>query len=103
MTRKLPEVAIAYDFDGTLSPGNMQEYDFIPKLGMTPARFWNKANELARQCDGDLILAYLNLMLNEARARGVPIRRDDFVAYGRKVALFPGVQTCFDRINAYGL
>ena len=40
MTRKLPEVAIAYDFDGTLSPGNMQEYDFIPKLGMTPARFW---------------------------------------------------------------
>lgn len=48
---------------------------------MTPARFWNKANELARQCDGDLILAYLNLMLNEARARGVPIRRDDFVAW----------------------
>ena len=43
MTRKLPEVAIAYDFDGTLSPGNMQEYDFIPKLGMTPARFWSKA------------------------------------------------------------
>ena len=102
MTRKLPEVAIAYDFDGTLSPGNMQEYDFIPKLGMTPARFWSKANELARQCDGDLILAYLNLMLNEARARGVPIRRDDFVAYGRKVTLFPGVQTWFDRINAYG-
>lgn len=102
MTRKLPEVAIAYDFDGTLSPGNMQEYDFIPKLGMAPARFWNKANELARQCDGDLILAYLNLMLSEARARGVPIRRDDFVAYGRKVTLFPGVETWFDRINTYG-
>ena len=102
MTRKLPEVAIAYDFDGTLSPGNMQEYDFIPKLGMTPARFWSKANDLARQCDGDLILAYLNLMLSEARARGVPIRRDDFVAYGSKVSLFPGVETWFDRINAYG-
>ena len=102
MTRKLPEVAIAYDFDGTLSPGNMQEYDLIPKLGMAPARFWNKANELARQCDGDLILAYLNLMLSEARARGVPIRRDDFVAYGRKVTLFPGVETWFDRINTYG-
>lgn len=102
MTRKLPEVAIAYDFDGTLSPGNMQEYDFIPKLGMAPARFWSKANDLARQCDGDLILAYLNLMLSEARARGVPIRRDDFVAYGSKVSLFPGVETWFDRINAYG-
>ena len=22
-----------YDFDGTLSPGNMQEYDFIPAIG----------------------------------------------------------------------
>ena len=25
--------AIAYDFDGTLSPGHMQEYSFIPALG----------------------------------------------------------------------
>jgi hypothetical protein len=26
MSRKKPSVAICYDFDGTLSPGNMQEY-----------------------------------------------------------------------------
>ena len=26
------KIAIAYDFDGTLSPGNMQEHSFIPKL-----------------------------------------------------------------------
>ena len=31
MSRRHLEVAIAYDFDGTLAPGNMQEYDFIPK------------------------------------------------------------------------
>jgi hypothetical protein len=30
MSKKLTPIAIAYDFDGTLAPGNMQEYDFIP-------------------------------------------------------------------------
>lgn len=27
MTKKRPQVALVYDFDGTLSPGNMQEFD----------------------------------------------------------------------------
>jgi len=84
MSRKHLEVAIAYDFDGTLAPGNMQEYDFIPKLGMTPKDFWSKANALAKGCDGDVILAYLNLMLKEANAKQVPIRRNDFVEYGTR-------------------
>ena len=30
-----PVVALIYDFDGTLSPGNMQEFSFIKALGMT--------------------------------------------------------------------
>lgn len=102
MTRKHIEVAIAYDFDGTLAPGNMQEYDFIPKLGMRPTEFWSKANDLAKACDGDVILAYLNLMLIEARAKRVPIRRNDFVEYGQRVNLFPGVVEWFDRVNSYG-
>lgn len=102
MSRKHLEVAIAYDFDGTLAPGNMQEYDFIPKLGMKNGDFWKKATELARECDGDPILAYLNLMLSEAHARRVPIRRQDFVDYGRGVQLFPGVADWFERIDAYG-
>jgi hypothetical protein len=33
MAKKMIRAAIAYDFDGTLAPGNMQEYDFIPAVG----------------------------------------------------------------------
>ena len=40
-------VALIYDFDGTLSPGNMQEYDFIPAVGKSNREFWNDANMLA--------------------------------------------------------
>ena len=34
--------AIAYDFDGTLSADNMQEYEFIPRLGVSSAEFWHE-------------------------------------------------------------
>ena len=34
------KIAMIYDFDGTLAPGNMQEYDFIPSTGKSPAEFW---------------------------------------------------------------
>ena len=33
---KKPVVALIYDFDGTLSPRNMQEFSFIKALGMKP-------------------------------------------------------------------
>ena len=35
-----PIAALIYDFDGTLSPGNMQEFSFIKALGMKKEEFW---------------------------------------------------------------
>ena len=40
-------IALIYDFDGTLAPGNMQEYDFIPAVGKSNKEFWTEANTLA--------------------------------------------------------
>jgi len=102
MARKLVPFAIAYDFDGTLAPGNMQEYDFVPAIGMTSEAFWQEVNSLTRKHDADNILAYMMHMLDKANAARVPVRKENFVELGRSVALFEGVEAWFDRINAYG-
>ena len=59
-------MAICYDFDGTLSPGNMQEYGFMEKLGTSPKKFWAKSNKFAKDNCADVNLAYMELMKEEA-------------------------------------
>jgi phosphoserine phosphatase len=102
MSKKLTQVAIAYDFDGTLAPGNMQEYDFIPALNMTSKQFWPEVRKLAAEQQADEILAYMLLMLSKAQAAQVPVKKSDFKAFGAKISLFPGVLGWFDHINAIG-
>jgi hypothetical protein len=96
------QVAIAYDFDGTLAPDNMQERDFIPALGLKPKEYWKEAKELATKYDMDEILAYLNLMLQKAQAKGLKIDKKTFTDFGQKLILFPGVESWFKRVNAHG-
>ena len=52
-------IALIYDFDGTLAPGNMQEYDFIPAVGKSNKEFWTEANTLAEEQDADMVLTYM--------------------------------------------
>ncbi len=59
MARKNVPLAIAYDFDWTLSPGYMQDYDLIPALGMKPKVFWDEVKVLAKDQQGDEILIYM--------------------------------------------
>lgn len=100
MTKKIT-VALVYDFDGTLSPGNMQEYDFIPSVGKKNEEFWTLSNEKAEREDADPILVYLWNMIREAQINEIPVRREDFLRSGRKIKLFDGVKEWFARINAY--
>lgn len=102
MAKKLIPFAIAYDFDGTLAPGNMQEYDFVPTIGMTKKEFWSEVTALSKEHNADSILIYMKHMLDMARAAHVPVHKEDFVKFGRSVGLFEGVESWFDRINSYG-
>lgn len=94
-------MAIAYDFDGTLAPGNMQEHNFIPDLNMDKREFWQEANEMAKKNDMDEVSAYMHLMLIKAKEKNIPIREEVFMRYGEKITFFEGVTGYFDRINAY--
>lgn len=99
---KKPIVAIMYDFDKTLSTRDMQEYSFIPKLGMTAKEFWAETDRLAESENMDKILAYLRLMLKKAAEKGVAVTRDKFVELGKDIEYFPGVEDWFSRINEFG-
>ena len=98
----LPVAALIYDFDKTLSTRDMQEYGFIPSLGVTSEEFWKESNALAQCEEMDPILAYLRLMLKKASEKGVAVTRENFVSLGRDIEYFPGVEQWFDRIDRYG-
>lgn len=101
MTKRLIKIAIAYDFDGTLAPGNMQEHSFIPKLGIDKSAFWEEANKLARENDADEILTYMQLMLKKAGEKNIPVTDKAFKEHGKEIQFFTGVDTFFERINTY--
>jgi 2-hydroxy-3-keto-5-methylthiopentenyl-1-phosphate phosphatase len=96
-----PIIAIMYDFDKTLSPKDMQEYAFIPGIGMDPSSFWTKCNTQMHEKNMDQILAYMYVMLKEAEGKML-LNRDEFNKLGSSVKLFDGVKTWFSRVNTYG-
>lgn len=94
--------ALIYDFDGTLSPGNMQEFGFIQAIGKKADVFWEKTRKLAREQDASGILCYMKLMIDEARNSDIQLKRESFRSFGAEIDLFPGVQEWFSLINEYG-
>lgn len=94
-------VALIYDFDGTLSPGNMQEFAFMQAIGEDKKQFWEENAKLAKENDADQILTYMHLMLKKAQNKNVSLKRDSFREFGRSVEFFKGVEDWFTRINKY--
>jgi len=101
MKPRKARVALVYDFDGTLAPGNMQEQSFLPAVGTDGKKFWAKAKDRARECDGDENLQYMQLMIEHAAEAKTSSTREAFKSYGKQIKFFPGVEAWFDRINAH--
>ncbi|MBR3891542.1 MAG: haloacid dehalogenase-like hydrolase [Bacilli bacterium] len=96
------KVAIMYDFDDTLAPGNMQEYAFIPNLEIDAGEFWDHCSVLAKEHNMDSVLAYMYMMVNLAKQKNLKITKSEFYKQGEIITFFNGVETWFKRINDYG-
>lgn len=97
-----PIVAIMYDFDKTLSTTDMQNYGFIPALGMTPEEFWGATGEFSNKTGCERILSYMYMMIAKAREKGIKLTREFLRDCGKSIVYHPGVTTWFQRINEYG-
>jgi 2-hydroxy-3-keto-5-methylthiopentenyl-1-phosphate phosphatase len=95
-------IALIYDFDGTLSPHNMQEFSFIKAIGKNKEEFWTKNQKLSEDNDANGILCYMYLMIKAAQENNISLRRESFQRFGKDIELFNGVKEWFELINAYG-
>ena len=102
MAKKQPIVAILYDFDKTLATDDMQNFSFIPALGMEPAEFWNATGELTKKTGMEKILSYMYMMIEKSKEKGIPLTKEYLRKLGKEVKFYEGVSSWFKRINTFG-
>ena len=97
-----PIVAIMYDFDKTLCTKDMQDYEFIPSLDMKSDSFWEEANRFGSAEHMDSVLAYMYMMIQKCKDKGIRLDRKSLQQNGKKIELYKGLYDWFERINNYG-
>ena len=78
-------IALIYDFDKTLCTRDMQDYGFIPNLGMQPQEFWSICNTMSKSLDMDGILASMFNMLHYAKQNGHPLTSKSLKQLGENI------------------
>ena len=98
------KVALVYDFDGTLSPGNMQENSLFGELNVEKESFWKETNRMAEERNMDQTLAYMYLLLDKEGILGSSrkrLGRNMLLEHGKNLKFFPGVQQWFSHVNRF--
>jgi 2-hydroxy-3-keto-5-methylthiopentenyl-1-phosphate phosphatase len=101
MPKQSQKIAICYDFDGTLAPGNMHEHSLLPVLGIKKEKFWSESNKMAKDHNMSGILSYMFLTLDKAKTHNHSIKRKSFSDHGKNIRLFKGLNNYFKSINKY--
>ncbi len=80
----------------------MQDYGFIPSLGLTPEQFWAETGKFQKASGVERILSYMYTMVKLSKEKNVKITRKSLNEMGKKIQFFDGVETWFERINKFG-
>ena len=100
--RKKPTIALMYDFDKTLCDQDMQNYTFIPNLGITSEEFWTKVESFRKKNYMEGILGYMYYSMYICQEKNIPFTKEYLRSTGKDIRFFKGVKNWFDRINQYG-
>ena len=100
--RKKPTIALMYDFDKTLCDQDMQNYAFIPNLGMTSDEFWGEVEDFRKKNYMEGILGYMYYSMLQCKKKGIPFTKEYLQQTGKDIRFYKGVQNWFERINQYG-
>ena len=101
MIKNKPIIAIMYDFDKTLATTDMQNFSFIPALGLSSKEFWDSVADFTEASGMENILSYMYVMIEKCREKNIPLTKEYLNKLGKEVKFFEGVTTWFKRINAY--
>ncbi len=94
-------IAICYDFDGTLSPRNMQEDTIFKEYGINADRFWREVSRVIKNEGYDRALCYLNKLIFDPKFQKTPLTERRLGQLARKLRYCPGIKSFFPRIDRF--
>ncbi|MFH1799407.1 MAG: HAD family hydrolase [Candidatus Omnitrophota bacterium] len=95
-------IAIVYDFDGTLSPGNMQEETIFKAYGIDKKKFWAKSRSMVIRRGYEKTLAYLKLLIDDPVFKKRPLTKHKLRELAKHAPYYPGVnEGYFDQLNEF--
>ncbi len=104
MKKKITQniIALVYDFDGTLSPCNMQEETIFKAYKIDKDKFWAKSQKLVTRFGYEKTLAYLKLLIDDPVFRKRPLSKKKLKESASQVTYFPGVDDgYFDHLKTF--
>jgi len=102
VTARTARAAIVYDFDGTLSPGHMQDKGLLAQLGVKDTKaFWKEVGAIKQRRDADEVLTYLHQIVETAKAANIKLTREMLRECGASLDYFDGVESWFEMTNAF--